>query len=193
MVIILLSGCYLNALPIPPQHQISFSKGKLDMNRLVIVIATAIVIVIAGSIILIDILTKGPDDKTTTTHVETENDKEDTTTDAESEEGRSTEENTTNGAEPRPSETVSVSINAIPWARVFIRLPENDYFMEPRARDFTIPPEPNQKDSNVTPIPGDLKVPTGTAIKLMYRGKEKVFPYEKWKDGKTISYDFLNQ
>ena len=100
--------------------------------------------------------------------------------------------------EPTPrtkpvTKTVSVSINAIPWARVFIKLPENDYFMEPRPRDFTIPPEPNGKNANVTPIPGDLKVPIGTAIKLMYRGKEKIFPYEVWKDGKTISHDFLNQ
>ncbi len=162
------------------------------MNRLVIVIATAIVIVIAGSIILIDILTKEPDDETTTILVEAENDKEDTTTDAESEEGRSTGEDTTNVAEPRPPETVSVSINAIPWARVFIKLPENDYFMKPRTGDFTIPPEPNEKEPNVTPIPGDLKVPSGTAIKLMYRGKEKIFRYEKWKDAKTISHDFMN-
>lgn len=91
------------------------------------------------------------------------------------------------------AEAVSVSINAIPWARVFIKLPANDYFIEPRPRDFTIPPEPNQKESNVTPIPGDLKVPSGTAIKLMYRGKEKIFRYDEWKDGKTISHDFLNQ
>ena len=89
--------------------------------------------------------------------------------------------------------TVPVSINAIPWARVFIKLPENDYFMEPRAGDFTIPPKPNQKDSNVTPIPGDLKVPVGTTIKLRYRNSEKIFSYKVWKDGKTISHDFLNQ
>ena len=94
---------------------------------------------------------------------------------------------------PPPPTTVSVSINAIPWARVFIKLPENDYFMEPRARDFTIPPEPNGRNSNVTPIPGDLKIPIGTTIKLMYRGKEKIFPYEAWKNGKSISHDFLNQ
>ena len=89
--------------------------------------------------------------------------------------------------------TVPVSINAIPWARVFIKLPENDYFIEPRSRDFTIPPESNRRNSNVTPIPGDLKVPIGTTIKLMYRGKEKIFSYEAWKDGKAISHDFLNQ
>ena len=94
---------------------------------------------------------------------------------------------------PPPLATVSVSINAIPWARVFIKLPENDHFMGPRARDFTIPPESNGRNSNVTPIPGDLKVPIGTTIKLLHRGKEKIFPYEAWKDGKTISHDFLNQ
>ena len=30
-------------------------------------------------------------------------------------------------------------------------------------------------------------------IKLMYRDKEKIFPYEVWRDGKTVSHDFLNQ
>ena len=94
---------------------------------------------------------------------------------------------------PPPIELVQVSINAIPWARVFIKLPENDYFMEPRARDFTIPPDPDEKNANVTPIPGDLKVPIGTTVKLMYRGKEKIFRYDQWKDGKTISHDFLSQ
>ena len=91
------------------------------------------------------------------------------------------------------AKTVSVSINAIPWARVFIKLPANDDFIAPRVQDFTIPPESNQKESNVTPIPGDLKVPIGTTIKLMYRGNEKIFPYEAWEDGRTISHDFMNQ
>lgn len=88
---------------------------------------------------------------------------------------------------------VTVSINAIPWARVFIKLPESDDFIEPRAQDFTIPPDPNQKISNITPIRGGLKVPIDTTIKLVYEDKEKSFPYEAWKDEKTISYDFLNQ
>ena len=139
------------------------------MVRLVIVIAIAIVIVIAGSIIFIISGRGGPED------------------------GESSPIDPGKAASPTPPETVPVSINAIPWARVFIKLPENDYFMEPRARDFTIPPEPNGRNSNVTPIPGDLKVPIGTTIKLMYRGKEKIFPYEAWKDGKAISHDFLNQ
>ena len=143
------------------------------MARLVIVIAIAIVIVIAGSIVFIISWRGGPV--------------------AISQEGESSPIDPGKAASPTPPETVPVSINAIPWARVFIKLPENDYFMEPRARDFTIPPEPNGRNSNVTPIPGDLKVPIGTTIKLMYRGKEKIFPYEAWKDGKAISHDFLNQ
>lgn len=92
-----------------------------------------------------------------------------------------------------PSLPVTVSINAIPWAKVFIKLPESDGFIEPRAQDFTIQPGPTQKNSNVTPIRGGLKVPIGTTIKLVYETKEKSFPYEVWKNKKTISYDFLNQ
>ena len=88
---------------------------------------------------------------------------------------------------------VAVSINAIPWARVFIKLPQADDFIEPRAQDFTIPPDPNQKTSNITPIRGGLKVPIDTTIRLVYEEKEKSFPYQAWKDEKTISYDFLNQ
>lgn len=88
---------------------------------------------------------------------------------------------------------VAVSINAIPWASVFIRLPQADDFIEPRAQDFTILPDPNQEKSNVTPIRGNLKVPIGTTIKLVYKEKEKVFSYEAWKNGESISHDFLNQ
>ena len=94
---------------------------------------------------------------------------------------------------PLPPRSKRVSINAIPWARVFIRLPQGNNFIAPRLEHFTIRPEPNRKNANVTPIRGSLKVPVGTAIKLVCRGKEKIFPYEAWKDGKTISYDFLNQ
>ena len=89
--------------------------------------------------------------------------------------------------------TAAVSINAVPWAKVFIKLPQGDDFIEPRAQDFTIPPEPNETNSNVTPIRGGLKVPIGTTIKLVYRNKEKIFSYEAWKDGAPISHDFLNQ
>ena len=88
---------------------------------------------------------------------------------------------------------VTVSINAIPWAKVFIKLPESDSFIEPRAQDFTIQPGPNQKNSNITPIRGGLKVPISTTIKLVYKDQEEIFSYEAWKDKKTISYDFLNQ
>ena len=95
--------------------------------------------------------------------------------------------------ESLPSLPVTVSVNAIPWAKVFIKLPESDGFIEPRAQDFTIQPGPNQENSNITPIRGGLKVPIGTTIKLVYQSQEKSFPYEAWKDKKTISYDFLNQ
>ena len=91
------------------------------------------------------------------------------------------------------TETVSVSINAIPWARVFIKLPQGGDFIEPRVQDFTIPPESNVENSNVTPIRGRLKVPIGTTIKLVYQEKEKIFPYETWKYERTISHDFLNE
>lgn len=90
-------------------------------------------------------------------------------------------------------DTVPVSINAIPWAKVSIKPPESNYFIEPRTQDFTIPPEPNARNANVTPIRGGLKVPVGTTIKLVYQEKEKIFRYEAWKDGKTISHDFLNE
>ena len=75
---------------------------------------------------------------------------------------------------------VSVSINAVPWAKVFIKLPGTDRFVKPP-----------KKKSNVTPIRGGLKVPVCTAIKLVYRGLERVFPYASWKESKSISHDFL--
>ena len=162
------------------------------MVRSIIVIATAIVIVMAGLIIFIapwEVNSPRPPRPQKIPEID----------DRSSRFRRPREPQI---AQPAPStqsvtrteaETVSVSINAIPWARVFIKLPENDYFMEPRAQDFTIPPEPNATNSNVTPIPGDLKIPIGTTIKLMYRDDEKIFPYEVWRDGKTISHDFLNQ
>ena len=81
---------------------------------------------------------------------------------------------------PRPR-VVSVSINAVPWAKVFIKLPGTDRFVKPP-----------KKKSNVTPIRGGLKVPIGTEIKLAYWGIEKVFPYESWKESKSISHDFSN-
>ena len=89
--------------------------------------------------------------------------------------------------------TIPVSINAVPWARVFIKLPKGDDFIEPRAENFTISPESNRQNSNITPIRGGLKVPIGTTIKLVYQDAEKIFPYEVWKEGQTISHDFLNQ
>ena len=160
------------------------------MTRLVIVVATAIVIVIAGLIIFL-----APWDKDSPRPPRPQKIPE--IDDKSPEVRRPREPQSVQPTPPTQSATetgtVSVSINAIPWARVFIKLPKNDHFTEPRARDFTIPPEPNAKNANVTPIPGDLKVPVGTTIKLRCRGNEKIFPYKVWKDGKTISHDFLNQ
>ncbi len=162
------------------------------MNRSVIAVATAIVIVIAGLIIFIAPWEADPPRPPRPQKIPEIDDPP-------PQFRPSREPQIVQPAPPTQSvtiteaEVVSVSINAIPWARVFIKLPENDYFIEPRPQDFTIPPEPNQEESNVTPIPGNLKVPSGTAIKLMYRGNEKIFPYEVWKDGKTISHDFMNQ
>ena len=82
--------------------------------------------------------------------------------------------------ERRPTPVVTVSINAVPWAKVFIKLPGTDRFVKPP-----------KKKSNVTPIRGGLKVPVGTAIKLVYGDKEKTFGYEAWKTSKTISHDFM--
>ena len=166
------------------------------MNRLVIVVATAIVIVITGSIIFI---ASWPPDPPRPPQPGPEASDEETAEIGDDSPGfrQPKEPRIVQPTPPTQSETgtgtVSVSINAIPWARVFIKLPENDHFMEPRSRDFTIPPEPHGRDSNVTPIPGDLKVPIGTTIKLIYRGNEKIFRYEEWKDGGTISHDFMNQ
>ena len=160
------------------------------MTRLVIVIATAIVIVIAGLIIWFNYFDQPVADD------DDDNDDNDNDNDDNIEPPLPPDDDDNVAVPPRPepgAETVSVSINAIPWARVFIKLPQTDYFMEPRAQDFTIQPEPNQKNFNVTPIPGSLKVPIGTTIKLRYHSDEKIVPYEEWKDRKTISHDFTNQ
>lgn len=82
---------------------------------------------------------------------------------------------------PVPAADVSVSINAVPWANVFIKRPVDDSFIVP----------PNIT-SNITPIRGGLKVPIGTAIRLVYEGKQKTFGYESWKTTGRISHNFLN-
>ncbi len=87
---------------------------------------------------------------------------------------------------------VSVQINANPWAEVFIKIPRNDDYISPRIQDYNIPPEPNEQNTNVTPIRGGLKVPIGTTIKLVYQGMEKVFSYEEWKQDARISHNFSN-
>ena len=133
-----------------------------------LVIAIAIAIVIAGSIIFIIFW-------------------------AISQEGESSPIGPGKAASPTPPETVPVSINAIPWARVFIRLPQGNNFIAPRLEHFTIRPEPNDPKSNVTPIRGALVLPEETEIKLVYQEKEKIFPYEEWKGRQTISHDFSGQ
>lgn len=82
---------------------------------------------------------------------------------------------------PRPSPVVTVSINAVPWAEVFIKLPETDRFIKPPG-----------KVSNITPIRGGLKVPVDTTIKLVYGEMVRIFNYKDWKHNKSISHDFLN-
>ena len=94
---------------------------------------------------------------------------------------------------PPATSHVSVSINAVPWAEVFIKPPGTNRFVKPETKYFKIRPEPDGTDSNVTPIRGELRVPADTAIKLIYEGKEKTFPYDSWKATNSISHDFLEQ
>lgn len=71
--------------------------------------------------------------------------------------------------------------------------PGTNGFMKPEIKHFKIAPEPNGKDIHVTPIRGKMKVPAGTAIKLVYEGREKIFRYDSWKTTRSISHDFLGQ
>ena len=138
------------------------------MVRLVIVIAVAIVVVITGLVIFI--VSRGEESSLI-----------------------SQDEDYLPPPPIPASITVPVSINAIPWARVFIRLPQGNNFIAPRLEHFTIRPEPNDPKSNVTPIRGALVLPEETEIKLVYQEKEKIFPYEEWKGRQTISHDFSGQ
>ena len=74
------------------------------MVRLVIVVAIAIVLVIAGLIMIIEPF-NGPDDDDDVTP-------------------------------PLPPQSKRISINAIPWARVFIRLPQGNNFIVSTTRTF---------------------------------------------------------
>lgn len=75
---------------------------------------------------------------------------------------------------------VTVAVNAVPWAEVFIKPPGTDRFTRPPG-----------KESNITPVRGGLKLPIGTTIKLVYGDNEKTFGYEEWRTRKNISHDFL--
>ena len=85
----------------------------------------------------------------------------------------------------------SVSINAVPWAEVFIKLPRAYRYIKPQKKHFLIPPDSSKTNPNVTPIRGGLSVPIGTTIKLVYQDTEQVFHYNTWKTDQRISHDFL--
>ena len=99
--------------------------------------------------------------------------------------------------EPVPTKApipfVLVSINAVPWAEVFIKPPGTNYFIEPDTQNFTRGAERTGENRNVTPIRGKMRVQVGTSIKLVYDGREKIFPYESWGASKLISHNFLGQ
>ena len=101
------------------------------------------------------------------------------------------------GSEPdgdplRESQVVNVSINAVPWAKVSIELPEKTGFIKPRKEHYDLPADSSEEISNITPIPGGLRVPIGTTIMLEYGDRKMTFRYNSWKTGKTISHDFLS-
>ena len=93
---------------------------------------------------------------------------------------------------PPTTRVASVSINAVPWAEVFIKVPQANSYMTPQRIHFTIPPDSSEEKPNVTPIRGGLRVPIGTDVKLEYGDREKIFSYEAWKTSKVISHDFLS-
>ena len=68
---------------------------------------------------------------------------------------------------------ISIGINAVPWAEVFIKSPETN----------------EETSYGHTPI--TVEVLIDAKVILRYKNKEKVFPYEVWKDGKLISHNFL--
>ena len=92
-----------------------------------------------------------------------------------------------------PIPFVLVSINAVPWAEVFIKPPGTNYFIEPDTHNFTRGSERTGENRNVTPIRGKMRIQVGTSIKLVHDGREKIFPYESWGASKLISHNFLGQ
>ena len=101
------------------------------------------------------------------------------------------EDNKTDGDPLRESQVVNVSINAVPWAKVSIELPEKTGFIKPRKEYYDLPADSSEEISNITPIPGGLRVPIGTTIMLEYGDRKMTFSYNSWKTSKTISHDFL--
>ncbi len=101
------------------------------------------------------------------------------------------EETEPDGDPLRESQVVNVSINAVPWAKVSIELPEKTGFIKPRKEYYDLPADSSEEISNITPIPGGLRVPIGTTIMLEYGDRKMTFSYNSWKTSKTISHDFL--
>ena len=72
---------------------------------------------------------------------------------------------------------VSIGIQAVPWAEVFIKSAETN------------------EETSYGPTPLTVDVPIDAKVILRFNNQETVFPYEMWKngeDGKEISHDFLN-
>ena len=81
---------------------------------------------------------------------------------------------------PPPAPNVSVAINAVPYAEVFIKPPQSDNYIRPE-----------RPDARSTPV--TLEVPAGTDIILKYKEYEKESPYEEWEEDGEIWYDFLEK
>ena len=101
------------------------------------------------------------------------------------------EDGETDGDSQLRSPNVTISINAVPWAEVFIKLPNEPGFIKPRMEHYELHPDLSDKISNITPIPGGLRVPVDTTIMLVYGDREKTFGYNAWKTNKAISHNFL--
>ena len=72
---------------------------------------------------------------------------------------------------------VSIGIQAVPWAEVFIKSAETN------------------EETSYGHTPLTVAVPIDAKVILRFNNQETVFPYEMWKngeDGKEISHDFLN-
>ena len=101
------------------------------------------------------------------------------------------EETEPDGDPLRESQVVNVSINAVPWAKVSIELPEKTGFIKPRKEHYDLPADSSEEISNITPIPGGLRVPIGTTIMLEYGDRKMTFSYKSWTDQQDNFARFL--